>query len=185
MSLCIQNFLAQSATGMSISTQKCGKNSVKRLKKLRFPLSSFVARRLPMDQPQTLFPDEVYRQVPKHPAFLSKDGQPLAANFQPRPKDKNLLSVDDGAKWSAKQSFDYHFAKQAALKLTLRTAGSWSIKKAGLIEQKLPPLVDQEAAPDHAAHMLIDMQRWAVGSEVEKLLIIGWFLKNTKKAYPL
>lgn len=31
MSLCIQNFLAQSATGMSISTQKCGKNSVKRL----------------------------------------------------------------------------------------------------------------------------------------------------------
>lgn len=98
--------------------------------------------------------DLLLRQV--HPSHCS-DGQPNSQAFNPTPKDRGKLSVDDERKVTPEKSYK-HFTE----KLKLRSAGSWAVsveevhEREGLVIE-LDPLVEQEdPAHNNPAHTLID-----------------------------
>ncbi len=124
----------------------------------------------------------VFRQILQHKSFLTKDGRPQPLAFEPRLKDHNQLSVDDGAIWSAEQSYNYHLSRHKELKLRAVTAGSWSLPKIGIEQQKLR--ISPAASKENPSHALIDMTQWAEASAPMKLLIISWFVENAKLEYP-
>ena len=98
--------------------------------------------------------DLLLRQV--HPSHCS-DGQPNSQAFNPTPKDSGKLSVDDGRKTNAEQSYR-HFTEN----LGLTSAGTWAVAveevhtQEGLVIKLDPVENEEEPTRSNPAHTLID-----------------------------
>jgi hypothetical protein len=102
-------------------------------------------------------PELVFRQV--HPNHW--DGKnPNSVAFAPTPKDKDLLSVDDGALITAEGSWN-HFTKN----LGFKSVGTWAvtcteITTSGDLALKSDPITGQaDSTKDNPAHCLIDFSK--------------------------
>ena len=98
--------------------------------------------------------DIVFRQV--HPNHW--DGKnPNSVAFSPTPKDDDQLSVDDNAKVTAEESWNF-FTKN----LGFRSAGTWAVsagevETVGDLELQRDPIVDPtDTSKNNPAHCLID-----------------------------
>jgi hypothetical protein len=94
------------------------------------------------------------RQV--HPSFLD-NGEATSQAFFPFPKDKGLLSVDDGDLTTAAAAFT-HFTE----KRKLESAGTWGVScaevKSTELDYRSDPVAEDKAQgiPANPAHAVID-----------------------------
>ena len=103
-------------------------------------------------RPQTL----LLRQI--HPAFVQQ-GRVSSQSFRPTPKDRNMLSVYDGDRISAAESW-HHFVRQPAC----RSCGVMAVTNAECTSLNIAILADGVPFPEHAS---LDFSHWTK-SEVEK-----------------
>lgn len=87
------------------------------------------------------------RQV--HPNWVKEDGTAASPAFWPFPKDKNLLSVDDGDRVSPENSWK-HFTSRPDCK----SAGVWGFLVQEATDYNLPCADDPQA--DNPYHVLVD-----------------------------
>jgi hypothetical protein len=101
--------------------------------------------------------DLLYRQV--HPTHAPA-GNPSSQAFNPTPKDKEKLSVDDAGLVTAEESWN-HFTKN----LGFQSAGTWAVSfeeihASGDLELMRNPIADPEdVLKNNPAHCLIDFSK--------------------------
>lgn len=103
------------------------------------------------------------RQV--HPSFFD-DGKITSQVFRPTPKDENKLSVDNGDKISAKESYQNFTAQQ-----NCHSMGVLAISKQEINDQQLPLIEDGVPNPEHCSISFENLSKGQIEKKAK-------FLKN-------
>jgi hypothetical protein len=85
----------------------------------------------------------LYRQV--NPNWVASDGRPTSVTFTPFPKDKGKLSVYNGDKWTAEDSFRHFTEKQG-----YHAVGNMALTVKECLSCGLPATEDNHPYNGHA-----------------------------------
>lgn len=107
--------------------------------------------------PETL----LYRQV--NPDWV-KEGRPTSQTFTPFPKDAGQLSVYNGDKWTAEESFD-HFTQTQGFKAT----GNVAVTVSECQTVELPAVEDNDPFKGHAYIDFAQCSKSAVMTKAKQL----------------